>query len=226
MIDQFAYSCSHDMRAPMKSIEGLLNLLECADDKTTADVCVDLLLSSIDRMEGLLQEVDQILNNDASEVRCEDLCLRDIVADITSGFGQVLKERRITMSVFVNQRMSFFGDASRIRFCLRQIVANAIAFCDETKPNRKIDILVHANGTTGVFLVSDNGLGMDDGVKERIFEPFYRGSDRSDGAGLGLFIVDAAISKVGGRISVDSSPNEGTCFTLWIPNGRQEIQGQ
>jgi signal transduction histidine kinase len=220
ILDEFIYRCSHDMSAPLKTITGLLNLIEETEDTDLEGACVDMVLVCLKRIEFLLQEIDQILNNEETEVEPELICFQDLMRHVLSGFEDQLKEHRIRVSVEIHEKHKVFSDINRIQILLTHMISNAILFCDKKKENKKIDIGMVATPKACAIYIKDNGIGMDELVKEKIFQPFFRGSEKSTGAGLGLFVADAIIRKMGGKISVISQAGRGSAFSFWIPNGK------
>ena len=80
-----------------------------------------------------------------------------------------------------------------------------------------VQINARANGTRVLFSVKDNGLGISDRMKKKVFEMFYRGNTKSKGSGLGLYIVKSAVDKLGGTLELESEEGKGTCFSVALP---------
>jgi signal transduction histidine kinase len=95
---------------------------------------------------------------------------------------------------------------------------NAIYFRDETKPANLCKLSVQEQGSVISFQIEDNGIGIEPEYHESIFEMFFKASQRSDGAGLGLYLVKEAVRKLKGTISVQSTPGIGSIFSITIPN--------
>ncbi|MEX1238571.1 MAG: HAMP domain-containing sensor histidine kinase [Cyclobacteriaceae bacterium] len=218
LVAELLYRCSHDMCSPVKTMDGLISLLENYNDKSLENDCINLLAVSLDKLEALLDKVDQIRYNEENLPGDELISLPDLVAGVTSRFEREIYENGLVVSVNIDQKFSFSSDFFRIHLSLTHLFSNAIMFSDEKKKNRTIEISVIAKETGCFITVEDNGIGMERSVHEKLFEPFFRGSWKSNGAGLGLFVANAMIKKLGGALSVDSETGRGSVFTLWIPD--------
>ena len=217
-INQLLYRSSHDLCAPLKTITGLLNLIEQTDDSALSAHCLDLILLSLKKMQSLLQEVDQLVNNEERKVAASPITFSNVMEDVLPSLQDSLRDKEIDLRVTINQGVAFFGDRGRIQFSLMHMLSNAITFRDENKDELLIDVTITTNQSHCIITIKDNGLGMNKAVQSKMFQPFFRGSERSKGAGLGLFVVNNLIEKVGGQIEVSSQPGLGSTFTVSIPN--------
>lgn len=218
MSHELIYRCSHDMSAPIKSIAGLLNLLEATTDRTQTRLYIHLIIVTLKKMDSLLQMIDQILINDESELVLKPVPIHNLMGRILSAFESALREKGIIVTVKIDQNETFCSDAKRIFFSLCHLISNAITFCDNDKGVKVLEIQISVYAKACVIRVKDNGIGMNKLVSAKVFQPFFRGSEKSKGSGLGLFVVDSIMRKLGGKISLTSNFSEGSVFTLWIPN--------
>jgi signal transduction histidine kinase len=108
------------------------------------------------------------------------------------------------------------SDRIRLTIILSNLIGNAIKYHDFSKKNPFIEVGFHANPPK--IYVRDNGTGMTPEQREKIFSMFYRGSDRSTGSGLGLFITKEAVSRLKGTIEVETKAGEGSTFKVIIPD--------
>jgi signal transduction histidine kinase len=114
----------------------------------------------------------------------------------------------------------FHGDRYRLKIVLTNLIGNAIKYYHRNQENPFVRVSI-APVSGGVSLqVEDNGIGMSQQVMDNIFNMFYRGTDVSDGSGLGLYIAKEMVSKMNGEISVSSQVEIGTVFTVQIPAPR------
>jgi signal transduction histidine kinase len=113
----------------------------------------------------------------------------------------------------------------RIAVVLNNLISNAIKYRDAHKDNQFIKVEMHIDQTTATLYFSDNGIGISEEWQVKIFDMFFRATERSEGAGLGLYIVKEAIEKLGGKIQVQSKVDEGSTFIITLPNHYREIEG-
>jgi signal transduction histidine kinase len=121
-----------------------------------------------------------------------------------------------------------WADAAQLREVFANLVSNAVNYLDK-EPGR-VEITCRPDGDHVVFGVADNGPGIPESIKDRVFEPFVRGPApavrRTQGTGLGLSFVRAAIEQGGGRVWVESEPGEGTRIYFTVPRGPRRDSGE
>jgi signal transduction histidine kinase len=120
-------------------------------------------------------------------------------------------------------RRSCWGDAAQLREVFANLVSNAVRYLD--KSPGLVEISYRADGRFYTFCVADNGPGVPKELRERVFDPFFRGpfaEGKPRGTGLGLYFVRTIIEQTGGRVWVESTPSEGSRFFFTIPRGPPE----
>ncbi|HEY9045082.1 MAG TPA: HAMP domain-containing sensor histidine kinase [Ohtaekwangia sp.] len=220
VIDKFLYSCSHSMRAPLKSITGLVNLLQHqqADASYEPQQHLDLIRKTVSKMESLLNDLERFLANSRKELIIEPVSMTMIVEDVLLRYAQEAEEKGIRFSKNITQHTVLYTDLERLNLVMLQLIINALVFNDASKADKYIDVTVRVNDTGCHIKVLDNGIGMSQEVQQNIFQLFYRGSQQSRGTGIGLYIVSEVLRKMGGSITVNSEEGYGTSFFVWIPN--------
>jgi signal transduction histidine kinase len=219
-IEQFIYSCSHSLRAPLKSIEGLLFLLN--NSATNKDIDPKLYLASIEKtvnkMDTLLDELEQFLLNSRLDLNARPVHATEVVDQVLREFNDVILGMQVHVTVCVDQRVPFFTDENRLRIMLKHLISNAVAYQDFGKQEKKINIRFVIDYKACVLEITDNGIGIKEGIRDQIFHLFYRGSEQSTGTGVGLYIVQEMITKMGGNISVNSVHGGGSTFLISMVN--------
>lgn len=220
IINEFVNSCSHSMRGPLKSISGLVNLLQHSIDTGKGDSREYLAMigQSVDKMETLLHQLEQFLVNSKKDLICEPIDIRSVVKDILQEVQPEIRQNKIEISMHVDQSGYFFSDIHRFRLILFHLISNAIVFNDEKKDLRTVEIDVKATSASVGVQISDNGIGIPYEIQNKIFDLFFRGSEKSSGSGVGLHIVQEVLKKMGGSISVNSVSKKGSNFFMWLPN--------
>jgi signal transduction histidine kinase len=219
-IEQFIYSCSHTLRAPLKSIAGLVYLLKNSD--THKDIDPKFFLESIEKtvekMELVLNDLELFLSNSRHTVTTQVVDVKSVVREVIAGTQPLHGENKIDFSIACQQPVPFFSDKNRLEIVLSHVVSNAIQFQDESKGKIKIGIQIKVTSSSCSIHVRDNGIGISSSVLPHIFQLFYRGSNKSTGSGVGLYIVKEVLNKMGGTIIVRSTESKGSTFHISIPN--------
>jgi signal transduction histidine kinase len=122
------------------------------------------------------------------------------------------------MNIEVDQHIPFVSDPVRTRTILGNLLSNAFKYYNPDVARHHLVLFVSVTPAQATIVLKDNGIGIDDTHKEKIFNMFFRATTRSAGTGLGLYIVKSMVDKLGGEISFESVLNEGTTFQVSIPN--------
>ncbi len=216
-LDRFVYSASHDMRAPLSSLLGLINVAEKTQSPEEKTVCLRMMHERIGVMENFIKEVTDYSRN----VR---LPVKHVAVNVVRAINASLKElsflaerEKTTIHVEVDANLTVTTDESRFAVVLNNLIANAIRYYDRSKPTPFITIRAGENPQQFWLSVEDNGMGINSEYIPHIFDMFYRATTIGEGSGLGLYIVQETVQKLGGAISVQSEEGKGTTFTLALP---------
>ena len=219
-IEQFIYSCSHTLRGPLKSITGLINIIK--QGKGNPELDSEFLITSIEnsvkKMELVLHDLEQFLTNSKQIVTSQAVDLRTTVDGVLKTFKQQTKKDSIKINLRIQQLSGLQTDRNRLEVIFSHLILNAIQYHDETKAASQISIHVKVSPKVCFIQIDDNGIGIKEDVLPHIFELFYRGSEKSTGSGVGLYIVKEILSKMGGVIRIRSKYRFGTTVFLAIPN--------
>lgn len=220
VIGQFITSCSHTMRGPLKSISGLVTLLQSRRDfpPNDAEMFLNLINATIDKMEHTLDELEHFLENSKREVKLQRIDCHELLKNLIHQFSEEIESKHLKIKIGVEQTIPLYSDLSRLRIILENIFSNAIQFRDVNKVDQEITISINVTSEVCKIFVLDNGIGIDPGNHSKIFQLFYRATERSEGTGVGLYVVKEAIEKMGGEISVDSMTGKGSNFMITLPN--------
>jgi hypothetical protein len=209
VINQFIQSCSHSMRGPLKSIQGLTDLLQNKNEYSP---------DSSYKLENMLDDLEQFLENSKRNVMPKEVELASVIQSILDEFEGQLQEQNITTSIKIEQHVKMHTDMNRLRIALFNIIENAIRFSDSYKDRKWIDIQGSVNFTSCTLNIMDNGIGMEPGIETKVFDLFYRGTEKSKGLGVGLYVVREVLEKMGGSVTVYSKYGTGSKFFIWLPN--------
>jgi signal transduction histidine kinase len=219
-LDSFVYSVSHNLRAPLMSVLGLLNLVQL--ENAAADPRLkgyfEMMQHSIHKLDETLKEILDYSRNARSELNIQRV---DFEKLLDEGFERLMYlegSDQIEKKINVQSESPLFSDSYRIGVILNNLISNAIKYRDNHKAKSTIEIQVVINEKQLQIIFRDNGIGIDASFTQRIFDMFFRATERSEGAGLGLYIVKETIEKLGGAIAVESSVGVGSTFKISIPN--------
>ncbi|MEM9672162.1 MAG: HAMP domain-containing sensor histidine kinase [Bacteroidota bacterium] len=218
-LDNFVYHASHDLRAPLRSMQGLITLLRSETNAHERDKFVSLIEGSLKRLDAFLVDLLSISRSRRGQPQqLQKINFMVEVEKAVSSFFHLQDQRNLEISTRISQPFTFQSDLTKVRVILNNLLSNAVKYRRyEVKKSRiKVEVRVTKKQTN--IKISDNGLGIESEHLPHIFEMFYRGTDRSEGSGLGLYIVRETIEKLNGTISVTSRPKSGTTFRVVLPN--------
>jgi signal transduction histidine kinase len=216
-LDRFLYSTSHDLRSPLSSIKGLINVARYDTSDKKIHGYFNMMIDRVDRLEHFIKDIIDYSKNARTDLRHETVDFDTLIAEVTDDLRYVEGANSIHFKREINIDHPVIADKSRLNVVLNNLVANAIKYHDQRKAQRWININVSNSNGTVKLVVSDNGTGIPEEHQQRIFEMFYRGTLQSNGSGLGLYIVKQAVEKMKGTINVQSKPGDGSSFLITVP---------
>ena len=214
-LEAFSYSVSHDLRAPLRAINGFSSLLseeyqDLFDD--SAKDYLDRIVKASVKMERLIDDLLQISRVSRVDLHKEDIDLSIMAEEILRTLQNQEPERAVKWDI--QKGLKIKGDRTLILVMMQNLLGNAWKYTAKT-PQAIIKLHHHpVNGKPAAFCLEDNGCGFDTKFKDKIFQPFQRlHTDKEfEGTGIGLATVNRVVHRHAGRIWADSTPNEGSRF--------------
>ena len=215
-LDRFVYSASHDLRAPLASILGLISLSRTETSNDDKNKYLAMMEQSIRTMDEFISEITEYSRNLRLQTEISSIQFEDI---INASFEHLkfMSSQKPKIKLDLNGTEGFSSDPDRIKLVFNNLFSNSIRYA---KPGSdpEINIKVRVKDESATIEVSDNGIGIEPEHKDRVFDMFYRANDTNVGSGLGLFIVQETVQKLGGTISLESEPGKGTDVKIILPN--------
>lgn len=216
-LDRFFYSVSHDLRSPLSSLQGLLALLEHTKDPQETREYIELLRGRVDNLDHFVRTITAYASNTRTAVAYQPVSLHTLLKEALENVRFLPDTKGIAVTLDVPTNVEFHSDPARLEIIFGNLLGNAFKYHDVTKAKPFIRITSEPFDHAIIIRIQDNGIGMNADVLPRVFDKFYRGNGRSQGSGLGLYIVKEAVEKLNGTIGVSSTPGEGTTFTVTLP---------
>jgi len=216
-LDNFVYSISHDLRAPLLSIKGILRLITMKEKLgETALNYLKMADSSVDRLDLTVQEILDYSRNARLDLQITEFDLSMVIEDIFNDlrFGT---EREMSFSLHYEGQKVIRSDRYRISTLLKNIIGNSVKYRNRKINNSKVEVSVVRKEDKTEITVADNGIGIAEHNIEKIFDMFYRASSDITGTGLGLYICKEIMSRLGGDIRVESVLGIGTIMHIMLP---------
>lgn len=220
-LDRFVYSASHDLRAPLTSIMGLVNIAENENPPPTLAKYLQLIKKSILKLDFFVQDIINYSKNSRLEIGREAIDFEELVQGSFENLQFLKGSERINKSVevvFEEGVTHFHCDPTRLNIIFNNTISNAIKYHNPQIEKPFVKVTAHITDRGVSLQVTDNGKGIHEESIGRIFDMFYRASEDSNGSGLGLYIVKETVEKLKGKVSLESTLNEGTTIIIQLPN--------
>lgn len=213
-LDRFVYSASHEMRSPLSSILGLINVASL-DKKPNKEEYLAYIKNSVERLDSLLQDIVDHSKNARTELEIESLDLRQEVEEVIEGLTYSENFPKIESIVECHGDGLIHSDVNRLKIVLNNLITNAYKHhAPDDVANPFVKIVIDKTATGIKLNIADNGPGIPLEEQEKVFNMFYRATHKSDGTGLGLYIVKEIITNLNGSIEVHSEIGQGTTFII------------
>ncbi len=216
-LDNFVYKVSHDLRAPLSSILGLVNLAKLPGNTDNPMDYIDIIGSKVEHLDHFIGDVLSHSKNLKMEISTAKVDFDRIIQQTFSDLNYLDGTQDMKRSVKI-EGIEFFSDPWRISEIIRNLISNAIKYRRLENVVSEINIKITIDHLRAEIIFSDNGIGISESNLSKIFEMFYRATEQSDGSGIGLYIVKNAVEKLGGQIYVASRVGQGTRFNIILPN--------
>lgn len=216
-LESFSYAVSHDLRAPLRRVEGFARALEETGEVTSnrGTRFLGNIRTSIIQMGQLIDDVIHLARVTSAELRDQEVDLSAVASVALDQMQQAEPERAVTTTI--RPGMIVRGDGRLLRIALENLLQNAWKFTAR-RGDARIEFGAHQNGGEPTYYVQDNGVGFDMEFAGRLFGPFQRlhRSDEFPGTGIGLATVRRVIHRHGGRIWAEAKPGEGARFSFTL----------
>ncbi len=215
-LDKFVYSASHDLRAPITSLRGLIEVARQEEITAEIKMYFNMMLQTLEKQDTFIQEIIDFSSNKRAAVEIKEVSLLGIIDDAivrlkqVNGNNDIIVEKNIEID-------TIHSDALRLKIITHNIISNAFKFKDIHKANTRVTVKTYSANDMYIIEIADNGIGIKVESLEHIFDMFYSTQHQLGGAGLGLYITKKAVRKLNGNISVKSDVGKGSQFTVSIP---------
>lgn len=216
-LDQVIYKTTHDLKAPVLSALGLINLAETAPTEQREEYLA-LIKRSLLKLNSFIEEMNNFFRNEKLTLQREKIEVVKLVQEEVENLRNLYHADKISIQVTSEEDCDFFSDSVRIKTIVGNILTNAIKYADPKKHDPFIRVDVKVGSENCEISFTDNGIGIEADYLEKIFDLFYRATVTSYGTGIGLFIVKDTMERLNGTIQVQSEIGKGTTFIAQIPN--------
>lgn len=223
-LDTFIYRSSHDLKGPLASLQGLLNVAKSEIHDIKANEYLNLIERSVNHLDNILMDLLNITRITQGSLKFTQLNLLKLIKDTIGSFENLNEYKRLEWLLDIDPNINLITDKSLINNILHNVIINSIKYSDRNKEHSFVKIFAKEVNEKLELIIEDNGEGIADELQKNIFDMFFRGNTKSSGTGLGLYIVKNAVEKLGGQIELKSKENKGSKFTITLPLNQEVFQ--
>jgi signal transduction histidine kinase len=222
-LDSFLYSTSHDLRAPVASLMGLINVAKHDVTDQMGQQYLNMMAERVTKLDDIFKDILAYSRTSKSEIEKSEFDFESLVRDVINDvkFNEGASSIRLIYEPSPNQRI--FSDYQQLKIILSNLVSNAVKYHDPGKADQYLGIRFEYWEQDVLITVEDNGIGIPKESLDKVFNMFYRAHNYSSGSGLGLFIVKEALDRLSGIISIESEEDKGSTFTVRLKNAKPLI---
>lgn len=221
-LDQFVYTASHDLKAPITNLYGLLKMLKSESEKSellltpAAEKALGMMELSVKRFMQTIGDMTDISRlQKQGDLPKEWVSLAALIEDVSMDMAPEIEQSGAELAIDVIHCGKVLFAAKNLRSIVYNLLSNAIKYRD---PNRPLLVQIKCQRKDGYHLLSvqDNGLGIDMEQRDRMFSMFQRLHSHVEGTGVGLYIVKSMLENAGGKIEVESEVGVGSTFKVFF----------
>lgn len=222
-LDQIMYKTSHDLRAPLTSILGLLNLIRNEKDKEQVALYHTHIKSRIEKLDGFVKSMLSYARNSRTAINLQPIDWNQLIEEAFSQLEYLKNYSKIRKEIDCQCETSFHSDPFRLGIIFNNLIGNAIKYADLHKPDPYLKIEVNTFPDRAEISIHDNGIGIEKQYMEKLGGMFFRATNSAEGSGLGMYIVLQTLEKLKGKFSITSTLQEGTNIHITLPSLGQPV---
>ncbi len=214
-MDIFLYRASHDLRSPICTIIGLCNLTLLTPQGDPE--LINKISNTAIKMDGMLKKL-RMISEVNHPTNYSAVNMTKMLTDVTGFFSRLIIERNVEVIIDCEVTQPFFSYPDLLEIVLYNLLENALFFSSMTKEHHpKIHIMASVEDDDLFLSVFDNGIGIDEKIRIKLWDMFFVGHEHSKGNGLGLYIVLKSVQSLNGKIDVQTEASTFTRFSISVP---------
>ncbi|MGC4020725.1 MAG: tetratricopeptide repeat-containing sensor histidine kinase, partial [Cyclobacteriaceae bacterium] len=215
-LDTFFYRSSHDFRRPITTFLGLAGVAKITVKDPVSLELFDKVSETAESLDRMLQKLQSISDVGAQQMIFKEVFIKELAEEVLNGFKKLIQQKKIMVHLDINEEQPLVSYPAMVKIIIENLIENAIHFSRQENPFVKLKAVV--NSASATITIEDNGQGIMEEYKPRIFEMYFRANEHSKGNGLGLYIAKKAVEKLNGGIYFDSHFASGSTFKVMLPN--------
>ncbi len=216
-LDRFVYSASHDLKSPISSVLGLINVSRLTDNHIEIKNYLNMMEGRLLHLSKFIGDIASYSQNSRVSLNLTTVKLKNFIENYVAGLTYLPEASALKIKIEVPNELTIISDETRLEMVLGNIITNAFKYYDPSKEYRFVNIRSTVNEMSLQIEIQDNGVGIPSEYSDKIFDMFFSSDHKAKGAGLGLYIVKETLEKLNGTILVESKVGVGSKFKINLP---------
>lgn len=216
-LDQFMYKTSHDLRSPLSSVLGLINLAKFDSEKERVNDYLDKIEGRVRKLDEFVRSMLSYAKVSRAEINTSEVLLDELITANVKELEYLENFKKLKVVIKCNSKAKFLSDEMTLKLIFGNIISNAFKYYNINNKSY-LKVTIDVNTLRASITFEDNGIGIQKEYLDKIFDMFFRATEKSEGSGLGMYIVKQAVDKLNGKINIISEYGKGTTIKLIIPN--------
>ncbi len=216
-LDTFVYSLSHDLRAPLTSLQGLVRFSKLETDLDSIKENIHMMDKLLDKQDVFIKDVISLLQRRNLTPQPKKMNLKELLEDAFLLNQHSQENQKVVAEMQIAQDVEEINnDIIFVKIIINNLISNAFKYSDSGKEHQFIKVKAVSEGDNVVIDIEDNGIGIQKEFHQKIFDMFYILDFSKRGTGLGLYIIKQSVEKLGGTIHLNSTLKQGSKFTVTL----------
>lgn len=216
-LKMFIYKASHDLRGPLASTLGLICVSKNEVKDPTATTYLKMIETVTQKLDYTLTELVKAMQIKDETRFANEINFELLIDDVLKKFAHFPKYGRVKIRKNILYTQPYLSSKAILETVIQNLIENALKYQKSGNEDSILSIEVKGLGDKVILIVEDNGIGIENAIRDRIFNMYFRGTTASSGNGLGLYLVKKGVEKLNGEIVLESSIGEGAKFTIFLP---------
>ena len=214
-LDSFVYTVSHDLRGPIKNLKVLMEMFQQSEDDLEKGSLIHHVNTSILRINNIIEDLNEVLKMQNNDTSIELVRFDQVVEEVLESLDQIINATSAQINTNFSSCPSINSTRSQVYSLFYNLIFNALKYSKE-HITPIIELTSKKEDKFVCLKVKDNGIGIDSKYHEKVFRMFYRNNETVDGKGIGLHIVKTIAENCGGTVQLESVPNKGSVFSVFL----------
>jgi len=217
-LSQVVHRSSHDLRSPVNTMQGIINLIRKDFSEQSALIdYINMMDQSLQKLDLYTRDINQYAQT-LLHATIQKVDFHAIFSDIIRSLSYLPGNEKVNKFIIINDNIGLYTDSSKLKLIFNALISNALKYYRPYTTDAYYKIIINNYEDYSFITFEDNGQGISDEFHNIIFDMYVKGSDNSNGAGLGLYMVKKAVQALEGTIEMVSELDKGTTFQIKIKN--------